>query len=80
MEEPNYELAEKIIKRLDEWSDECEFYFDDYKDDLHVFSFGWVRYEWNGLDAEYDVVVELRPTVENGEVTAYEVVHVERVA
>ena len=80
MEEPNYELAEKIITRLDEWSDECEFDFESYKDDLHVFGFGFARYDWNGLDAEYGVVVELRPTIENGEVTAYEVVHVERVA
>lgn len=80
MEEPNYELAGKIIHSLDEWSDECDFYFEDYRDDLHVFEFGFARYDWNGLDAEYGVVVELRPTIENGEVTAYEVVHVERVA
>lgn len=77
---PNRQLAALALKRHPAWRGE-ELDCDEADENgNHIFYFGEVKYDWNGLDSEWCVNAVLRPIVENGELVNYEVVSVEQVA
>lgn len=78
--EPNYELAVKTLNRIEKfewvWSvDLC----DDIESNNHVFEFGYAEYSAWQLEHSAAWVVEMSPTIADGEVVAYEIIDIEQI-
>ena len=79
--EPNYKLALTVLRRIEayEWVDSLDLAEPENDSNNHFFSFGFEEYSMWQLERSGAWIVEMRPTIADGEVVAYEIIEIEKI-